>query len=110
MNYPPYSITVAVSPKGSSNPNPVTVTAPTTIRYQMNQTGYAVAATDLPDQLTQIGSGETNGYHYADVYDAFTSSGPRSAPVVLNFNLKITHVETGHSLRHDPEVCNEDEN
>ncbi len=109
MSYPKPSIMVDVSPNGTSSPNPVTVTAPTTIRYQMNQPGYAVAATDLPDQLSQIDSGETGGLYYADVYDAFTSAGTRAAPLVLNFNLKITHVQSGHSLLHDPEVCNEAE-
>lgn len=107
MSYPKPSITVAVSPNGASSPNPVTVTAPTTIRYQMNQPGYEVAATDLPDQLSQIDTGMSGGEYYVDVYDAFTSAGTRAAPVVLSFNLKITHIESGHSLLHDPDVCNE---
>jgi hypothetical protein len=107
MSYPKPSITASVSPDGTSSPNPVTVTAPTTVRYQMNQTGYVVEAVNLPDQLTQIDTGMSGKYGYVDVYDAFTSSGTRAAPVVLNFNLQITHVESGHSLLHDPEVLNQ---
>lgn len=107
MSYPKPSITVAVSPDGTSVPNPVTVTAPTTVRYQMNQSGYTVVAADLPDQLTQIDTGMSGKFAYVDVYDAFTSAGTRASPVVLNFNLKITHVESGHVLLHDPAVVNE---
>lgn len=110
MSYPKPSITVAVSPDGTSSPNPVTVTAASTIRYQMNQAGYIVEATDLPDQLSQIDTGMSGKFAYVDIYDAFTSAGTRAAPVVLNFNLKITHTQSGHSLLHDPSVCNENEN
>lgn len=108
MSYPKPSITVAVSPDGTSSPNPVIVYAPSTIRYQMNQQDYLVEAADLPGQLTQIGTGMSGKFAYVDIYDAFTSAGTRSAPVVLNFNLKITHVHTGHTVLHDPEVCNEE--
>jgi hypothetical protein len=107
MSYPKPSVTVAVSPDGTSSPNPVTVTAPSTVRYQMNQSGYAVEAVDLPDQLSQIDTGMSGKFAYVDVYDAFTSAGTRSSPVVLSFNLKITHVETGHTLLHDPAVVNQ---
>lgn len=109
MSYPKPSLTVAVSPNGTSSPNPVTVSSATTIRYQMNQSGYSVLATDLPDQLTQIDTGMSGKFAYVDVYDAFTAAGTRAAPVVLNFNLKITHVDSGHSLLHDPTVQNENE-
>lgn len=107
MSYPKPSITVSVSPDGTSTPNPVTVTAPTTVRYQMNQGGYTVVTSDLPNQLSQIGTGMSGKLAYVDVYDAFTSAGTRGSPLSLNFNLKITHVESGHALLHDPEIQNE---
>lgn len=105
--YPKPSTTVQVLPSGSSNPNPVVATAACTIRYRMTEPGYSVTATDLPGQLTQIGTGLDGSLAYVDIYDAFTSAGSRGSPVRLCFNLKITHVASGKHLLHDPEIDNE---
>lgn len=108
MSYPRPSVTVQVAPNGTSNPNPIVVNQACTIRYQMTEAGYAVQATDLPQQLVQADTGSAGAFGYVDVYDAFTSAGSRSSPVVLNFNLQITHVASGKKLLHDPAIQNED--